>query len=75
MGTLEISLLYEELMDKDSKQIYQFKISLLGIRPTIWRRIQVPASHTMSNLHNAIQGSSGRTDKNRDFRFELACNP
>ena len=46
-------------MDKDTKQVYQFKISLLEIRPTIWRQIQVPDSYTILDLHNAIQSAMG----------------
>lgn len=48
-----------KLMDKDSKQVYQFKISLLEIVPQVWRRIQVPAIYTFSDLHEAIQKAMG----------------
>lgn len=40
-------------------EIYQLKITLLGIRPPIWRRILVPSSVTMSQLHIIIQESMG----------------
>ena len=47
-------------MVKDSKnQVYQFKITLLEITPQIWRRIQVPATYTLSKLHVAIQNAMG----------------
>ncbi len=36
-------------------QIMQFKIQLKGIRPPIWRRIQVPGDYTFWDLHVAIQ--------------------
>lgn len=38
--------------------IYQFKITLLDIRPTIWRRIQVPDC-TQADLHEYIQAALG----------------
>jgi len=38
---------------------YQFKITLKGSRPPIWRRIQVPESYTFWDLHIAIQDAMG----------------
>ena len=46
-------------MDEGNKQVYQFKITLLEITPQIWRRIQVPATYTFSDLHTAIQKAMG----------------
>ncbi|MEK6734079.1 MAG: plasmid pRiA4b ORF-3 family protein [Pseudomonadota bacterium] len=47
-------------MSKSKKiNIYQFKITLLGISPKIWRRIQVPESYKFSDLHEAIQNAMG----------------
>ena len=43
-------------------QVYQFKISLWGIRPPIWRRIQVPETYTFWDLHVAIQDVMGWVD-------------
>ena len=37
------------------KKVYQFKISLEEIEPTIWRRIQVPETCSFWDLHVAIQ--------------------
>lgn len=37
------------------KNIYQFKLILLGTDPSVWRRIQVPESYTFYDLHVAIQ--------------------
>ncbi|MEM6339362.1 MAG: plasmid pRiA4b ORF-3 family protein [Pseudomonadota bacterium] len=45
-----------------SKKIYQFKISLKGIRPPIWRRIQVPEDYDFYELHVAIQDAMGWYD-------------
>jgi hypothetical protein len=36
-------------------EILQFKIWLLGISPMIWRRVLVPASVTLRELHGVIQ--------------------
>jgi len=43
-------------------RIYQFKITLWGIRPPIWRRIQVPETYTFWDLHVAIQDAMGWAD-------------
>ncbi len=40
-------------------KIYQFKITLKDIKPSIWRRIQVPENYTFYQLHLAIQYSMG----------------
>ena len=45
-----------------SRRIYQFRIQLKEIKPAIWRRIQVPESYTMWDLHVAIQDSMGWLD-------------
>ncbi len=43
-------------------QVYQFKVTLRGIRPPIWRRIQVPETYTFWDLHVAIQDAMGWMD-------------
>jgi hypothetical protein len=45
-----------------SGQVYQFKITLRGIKPSIWRRIQVPSTYTFWDLHVAIQDAMGWRD-------------
>lgn len=40
---------------------YRFNISLNGSKPRIWRRILVPGTYTLENLHAAIQFSMGWT--------------
>ena len=45
-----------------SKDAFQFKITLRGTRPPIWRRIQVPSDFTFWDLHVAIQDSMGWSD-------------
>jgi len=42
--------------------VFQFKISLQEITPTIWRRIQVPAKYSFWDFHVAIQDSMGWYD-------------
>ncbi len=41
------------------RTIYQLKITLKDIRPPIWRRVQVPSSTTLSQLHLIIQAAMG----------------
>lgn len=43
----------------DQDSIFQFKITLLGIKPQIWRRIQVPSEYNFFELHCAIQSAMG----------------
>lgn len=52
------------------KNVYQFKITLLGINPPIWRRIQVPESYTFYDLHVAVQDAMGWQDYHL-HRFEI----
>ena len=45
-----------------SPSTYQLKITLLGIQPPIWQRIQVPSNLLMCCLHDAFQTVMGWTD-------------
>ncbi|AKB52631.1 hypothetical protein MSBRW_3378 [Methanosarcina barkeri str. Wiesmoor] len=49
-------------MKDNFKNIYQFKISMKGITPQIWRRIQVPENYTFLDLHDAIQAAMNWDD-------------
>ncbi len=49
-------------MKKKFDRVYQFKIVLEGIKPPIWRRIQVPETYSFWDLHIAIQDSMGWAD-------------
>lgn len=63
--------------------VYQLKITLLGSKPAIWRRVLVPAEFTLEELHWVIQAAMPWTnshlhqfyDRDRTFysdsRFEL----
>lgn len=46
-------------MKKKFNHVYQFKITLAGAKPPIWRRIQVPETYTFWDLHVAIQDAMG----------------
>ena len=60
-------------MRKKFGQVYQFKITLKGTKPPIWRRIQVPETYTFWDLHVAIQDAMGWEDYHL-HEFELV-NP
>src|ERR1035441_1290924 len=47
---------------KPKPSVYQLKITLLGIQPPIWRRIQVPSTIPLCCLHDALQAVLGWTD-------------
>jgi len=47
---------------KRYKNVYQFKITLKGTKPPVWRRIQVPETYTFYDLHVAIQDAMGWED-------------
>ena len=49
-------------MSKKSQNIYQFKITLEHVKPSIWRRIQIPATYTFWDFHVAIQDVMGWDD-------------
>lgn len=53
-----------------NRVVYQFLVTLLGIDPPIWRRIQVPEKYSFWDLHVAIQDSMGWMDYHlHAFRF------
>lgn len=41
---------------------YQLKIAIVGIRPPIWRRVQISGSLSLARLHDVIQTAFGWTD-------------
>jgi hypothetical protein len=49
-------------MKKTFEKVYQLKLSMRGITPQIWRRIQVPDNYTFLDLHNAIQAAMNWED-------------
>lgn len=45
-----------------SRQTLQFKVTLRDVEPSVWRRIEVPASYSFWDLHVAIQDAMGWLD-------------
>ncbi len=45
-----------------NEPIYQLKVTLKGIRPPIWRRVQVPSNINLGKLHRILQVVMGWTD-------------
>ncbi|MFE9654830.1 plasmid pRiA4b ORF-3 family protein [Micromonospora sp. NPDC006431] len=45
-----------------SRQIFQLKVSLAGVRPPVWRRVQVPGGYTLDRLHRVVQHAMGWRD-------------
>jgi hypothetical protein len=45
-----------------AKQVLQMRVSLVGIVPVIWRRIQIPTTYSFWDLHVAIQDAMGWYD-------------
>lgn len=62
LGTKFATIIGGNSMIKKPLHVYQFKISLLEIKPLIWRRIQVLETYTFWDLHVAIQDAMGWTD-------------
>jgi hypothetical protein len=44
------------------QDIYQIKVTLLGTKPPIWRRLLVSADLTLAHLHNVLQIAMGWED-------------
>ena len=47
---------------RKNNKLMQFKITLLGVKPVVWRRIQVPQNFNFQRFHMAIQDSMGWFD-------------
>jgi hypothetical protein len=53
------------------KAIYQIKVTLLGTKPPIWRRLLVPAEFTLAQLHDVLQTPMGWEDCHlHEFRID-----
>lgn len=60
----------EERKAKRTEQVFEFKVQLRGVKPPIWRRIQVPESYSFWDLHCAIQDAMGWMDSHL-HQFEV----
>jgi len=49
-------------MALEKPRFYQIKITLLGCRPPIWRRLTLSSDTTLGQLHRIVQGSMGWQD-------------
>jgi hypothetical protein len=52
----------EEGWGSMSRQIFQLKVSLAGVRPPVWRRVLVPGGYTLDRLHRVVQHAMGWRD-------------
>lgn len=60
-------------MKRKFERVFQFKVTLKGVKPAVWRRFLVPESYTFWDLHVAIQDVFGWDDYHL-HEFEL-MNP
>ena len=58
----EEGFLVEPLVMPEAKRIFQFRVELKDLEPSIWRRIQVPQTYSFWGLHVAIQDAMGWLD-------------
>lgn len=58
----------------NTQGIYQFKVSLLSIKPLIWRRILIEPENTLEDFHQVIQLSMGWEDYHLySFNYGRQC--
>jgi pRiA4b ORF-3-like protein len=51
-------------------EIYQIKVTLMGTKPPIWRRLLVPADLTLAQLHGVLQAAMEWDDSHlHEFRI------
>ena len=54
-----------------SNHVFRFKVTVLEVEPTIWRRFEVPATYNFWDLHVAIQDVMGWQDYHlHEFRLQ-----
>ncbi|MHB8274887.1 MAG: IS1096 element passenger TnpR family protein, partial [Dermatophilaceae bacterium] len=47
---------------EEAPLLHRINVSLRGLRPLIWRRLEVPARITLAGLHAVLQTAFGWTD-------------
>ncbi|MBN2360597.1 MAG: plasmid pRiA4b ORF-3 family protein [Deltaproteobacteria bacterium] len=52
------------------RSVYQVRIGLIGIEPSIWRQLWVPQDLTLAGLHHVLQIAMGWRDR-AEHRFEI----
>jgi hypothetical protein len=72
VGGLRASMRAMPALERTSQEpIFQIKVSLLQVEPTIWRRILVPAEVTLAELHYVVNEAMGWTGSHsHSFTFE-----
>jgi hypothetical protein len=45
-----------------SQNVISLKVTLRGVKPPVWRRLVMPGTMTLGDLHNAIQAAMGWRD-------------
>ena len=48
-----------DTLPRELGSILQLKVRLLGVSPMVWRRLLVPSSYTLRELHGVIQVAMG----------------
>ncbi len=59
MGTSTASKPDKKEEKQNNAKVFSIRISLKGISPTIWRRVEVPYNFTLHELHMVIQAAMG----------------
>jgi hypothetical protein len=44
------------------QNVISLKVTLRGVKPPVWRRLVMPGTMTLGDLHNAIQAAMGWRD-------------
>ena len=60
---------------QNQERVYQFKIILEDVKPSVWRRILVPEEYSFWDLHVAIQDAMGWTDSHLHQFSTISIRP
>ena len=55
-----------------TQTVFQFKVVLKGVKPEVWRRIQMPRDVTFHQLSMAIVDAMGWNSNNTDETLNLS---